>query len=344
MSNLDNLISEDKLNKIIEKNIRSVLNEKQTVNSFDSHFFIEFYYRVEKRFLTEHFEIKKQKLLFEKFGVFDGMDDIIRTVFSAYTKTNKTKAVVKINRFFINNITLNILSKDNTFNYLSNNNKPDENGRLDLTFSVVGGLPFNDFCVLFAHELQHAYEDYNLKQKDDSILNKAEKSGYNKNYLVDLKSSNAIIKWITFIIYNFNKFERNAYVVEISKELETLIKNNKTHSINDVLQIVRKTSAYRNFEILFKFCDMFSKVEDKKTQIFVLNVVNEKSNLSFNTFNQFVKWLQENKRKWQNKLNNIVPKIAYEKLCEGKLLIPSKLIRDFVDKETIDLETKITLF
>ena len=50
--------------------------------------------------------------------------------------------------------------------------------------------------------------------------------------------------------------------------------------------------------------------DDVQVQNMIMNYVKELSNLKFNTYNQFAKWLNNKINSYQKKFNQIVPKMA----------------------------------
>ena len=186
-------------------------------------------------------------------------------------------------------------------------------------------------CKLFAHELTHAYEHYNRKDKFETMQDAIIKRNYST--IVDnAKIQNLMAE----MLYLLEPIERNAWIgsfaFEISKEIiKEKYKIQKERGLNGVIKIksidsrtmtklIRQTSLYKKYLDLRGFIKIILSLHFNKypnaddIKIEFLNEFNDLTNLNCKTFLQMAQILVKRFRKFERKFLTQSSKIAYEVL------------------------------
>ena len=189
----------------------------------------------------------------------------------------------------------------------------------------------DDLLPLVMHELIHAYQDYNLKINGNSLDKKFLDKGYNKNKLpeepdeykqeIEAQELMALKYELSWLLYHFNDFERSAYISQITGYLKNCDK--KFTKINDIMEYLRDTLPYENYETVFEWGDDFINLSYKEKQKQVMNWINEISNLKFRNYNDFVRWIKYKTQEYRCKFDCIIPKIAYQHLKMRRFTYPA---------------------
>ena len=180
---------------------------------------------------------------------------------------------------------------------------------------------YNDILVSLVHELTHAREDYNRRIKDDklSLYNTLSNSNY-KELISHINSFNDFSDLCAKILYMFKRFEKNAYISELSVALHN--SNKKINNYKDALDVFYNTETYKEYYILYEAFKKFYNEND-----FIKYYKNHIKNISPNKIykilnNQFINIF--------NKISSIVPKLYYKYSLESnKNEINNKLIKPF---------------
>ena len=291
-----------------------------TTDSFNQHFFVEFYYNKDNRdgFIFEEKLPKKElNLICEAYGLFDGCMDLVEKIYETVLYGGGVyNTTINVDHPYFKTINIKLTdSYTSSFHPLKSEINDGKYDPLVLTLGVKclhEGQP-NRFKAAIAHELLHAYE--NLKRynnKTISLGQKVKNIGYNKNDTSIFYNENSIEKTISAVLYYLTDFERNAYVAQIKAELQ--LADTVFSDINDAMKFVKNTVTYQNYEIVFSWANELCSQTDKETQAMIVYIVNSRSNNHFKTYNQFKKWLTRLAYKTERKFNNIIPKVAAESL------------------------------
>ena len=298
------------------------------METFDTHCFIEFYYGEHNRFLCEHSSILASNVIKESYGMFDGCDVIakkiidsieeydIKTYHSKFTKFNlNNKWIYSINLFLFNEPSSKFGASylpENSKIIVCGNDKTKKYHPLTLTLNTAHSDRTQLISIM--HELTHAYEDYNRRIKNkESIEDVALKNGYHlNNNLGDYKNEKKYLSWL---LYYITDFEKNAYLSQLKGELQ----NSDTYfmRLTDIIDFLKNTKLYRDYQTVSSYIDFFSKIEDKVSQKTILVWIGEISNLEFSTYNRFVKYIKQKKFEIERKINVFLPKIASQYLNYG---------------------------
>lgn len=291
-----------------------------TTDSFNQHFFVEFYYNRDNRggfIFEEKLPKEKLKLICEAYGLFDGCMDLVEEIYEAVLYGGGAySTTINVDHPYFKTINFKLsVSPTSSYHPLKS---VINDGKYDPLVLTLGADPLykgypNRFKAAIAHELLHAYE--NLKRHNNKAISLAQKVkniGYNKNDTSIFYNENSIEKTISAVLYYLTDFERNAYVAQIKSELQ--LSDTVFNDISDAMKFVKSTVTYQNYEIVFSWANELCSVTDKETQAVIVYIVNSRSNNNFKTYNQFKKWLTRLAYKTERKFNNIIPKVAAESL------------------------------
>jgi hypothetical protein len=185
----------------------------------------------------------------------------------------------------------------------------------------VNNIDKGSFLPILMHELTHAYQDYSLRRKGLSYLSVAQKRGTAKNRINQIGSYEQIKQYVAWILYHLDDFERGSYIAQITGSVKSCDK--VFDSISDVLDYIKSTVVYENYQTIFKLCDFLYSVDDGITQSRVLTYVEQLSNLEFLSYSKFIKWLKKKQLSYTMKFNKVLPKIAYDNLNIVEYASPS---------------------
>ena len=281
-----------------------------------------------------------QHMLFEKYGAFDGCEDIVEFLIKKCQKKITAKNTIfiinskykdfinaKINNVFFNEIELKINIKENSTSnggYEINNSKINDDGLLE---KVVIEYDLNkqswkeDLRSLLYHELCHAYDDYNSLLQNKGGLNVLHQNDNYANYLIGRQSTNDIIQIISDILYHIDDTEKNAYIAQLKSEL--INHKEKIHGPREAFNIIRQSVEYQNVMIA-------------KEIIYALKNKKYNENVESEIYNTYRK-LNKEATKWTN--NKIQKKLIYKidkYINKMNKMIP-KMCLDFLNNNTTEI-------
>lgn len=333
-------IVKEEINNIREYDANPIMDtlEESTFKNLKSHVFIEFYYSTEKNFLAEHFSHLNEEQINEEYGVPNGCEEIARKILKGIErKGSYTLRNIAINNDWIKNVNVIIVNNNNiSASYLPLQSEIKLENDKYYFYPLVIKINVNENneekFVSIMHELTHAYEDYNRKLKNqETLIDNGIKCGYNKNRLQTNNVNEYIISRILYYTYNV---ERNAFIASMVGELKHC--NKYFQTINDVADFLRNTKTYHLYVQVLNWINDLSEIDDIDTQNEILSYVKQLSNLDFNTFNQLVKYFKQKKEEIEKKFNTIIPKIAYEHLNFGGLMMQHNDVLDETIKFKIE--------
>ena len=286
-------------------------------DTLPSHLFVEMCYGRENKFGF----IYEQKLphrdfnyLCEAYGVFDGCYDLAQELYSfgALNHFDSDLTYKPKNTDFIDTINLSFVYADtSSYQPTLSNIKNDKFQPLTIEIGFKGKE--NVVISSIMHELLHAYEDYKRKSElTIGLHQKARNIGYYKNNVSQNAFSSRLTKMLSYILYYLTDFERNAYITQIAGEIKACKKT--FNNIKEILDFIKSTIPYQNYQTIFKFGEELCNIKDKSIQTRIVVFTDYLSNNNFKTYNQFVKWLSTKIYKYRKKINNIIPKIAAQQL------------------------------
>ncbi len=304
-------------------------------DSFSTHCFIEFYYRLGKGFLNEHNSVFTFKKLNESYGVFDGCRELAEMLsdkvleFSNSSENTASALKIPVNNNWIQNISLRLYHNPKTTTMASY--QPEESNLyyIGIKSEIVKFSPLvirvnlsktnnkRSLIITFMHELTHAYEDYNRNiNGKENLTDRARRTGYSLNNIGTYDDE--YLTAFSYMLYYIETFERNAYMTELKAELETC----NTHFLNieEIIKYLKSLNVYTNYKTVIEYIDFFSNLSDEVSQQVVFNWLGHISNLKFKTYKQFSKFLKQKGYQIERKFNTLIPKIAYEYLNFGNTL------------------------
>lgn len=307
----------------LQKYISNVLENNITINNeLEQHFYCEFV-------LQESFRFSYFKIL-EKYGSYIGQKELIIELAKEIYLTiknkepevkfelNKSDLEQYYNTLFFNKL---IVKFDNNTAYIANKSHYDENTKtFDVVFIKICPDEYNTYTSITSalmHEMLHAYNHYQSyfkksKFKLTDLTNK--KSRYYKTLITDNDFS--VRNVCKRIINNISQWEQNAYMNELSVELE----NNKFdfsryNNINDAykaaLEIFKNSDVWVQYSTLWNYIiDLqYKGLDSNKTEF--ANTYNEINNTSL-TYNKIYKKLDGVFNKILSRMESNVPKLFYQ--------------------------------
>ena len=308
----------------LQKYISSVLETNITINSkLEQHFYCEFV-------LQESFKFSYFNIL-EKYGSYIGQKELIIDLAKEIYLTIKNKEPE--NTFELNKSDLEkyydtlffdklIVKFDNYDTaYIANKSHYDEKTKIfDIIFIKLCPNEYNTYTSITSalmHEMLHAYNHYqsyfkNSKFKLTDLTNK--KSRYYKTLITDNEVS--VRNVCKRIINNISQWEQNAYINELSIELE----NNKFYfskynNINTAykaaLKIFQNSYVWVQYSTLWNYIInlQYNGSEIDKTEF--ADTYNEINNTKL-TYNKIYKKLDGVFNKILSHMETNVPKLFYQ--------------------------------
>jgi len=299
---------------------------------FKTHFFIEMFFGKENnRGLLLHEQTlpyNKVRLLFEEYGLFKGCDHLAQIIITQLSTIDGYVGEtfdMNIGNWFIDNVHIIIVKEDGCF--YDSTSVINNNGCFEPLVFYVGfrALESPNLKSMIMHELTHAYEDWNRRKNGvDSLYAIADKNGYDKNPIGLNNIYDEDIRKLSWILYHYNDFERNAYFAQINGEMSKC--NIRFERISDAYNWLKQNSiAYRNYRIIFDWVSELISIRDVNRQNNILKRCKELSNFQFKTYNQLCKWLQLKTNNYQRSFNRIIPKIVGKYMRFEEWLNPSNV-------------------
>lgn len=172
--------------------------------------------------------------------------------------------------------------------------------------SISDDAAVNYACRIFAHELTHAYEDYQRHfYKKKTMADSAKENNLNTINAEVLKD-NAIAN----LLYLTNPSEINAMVGELPLSIFNSCVNN--YSRESVFQALKKTRMYQNYQILQSWMSQLQDIKLIKHKELLLFEFNRLTKFGYKTYNQMLAFIYKRFKKYERQLLIQGPKIAYD--------------------------------
>ena len=232
--------------------------------------------------------------------------------------------LIKSNLNWLDYIIIEIDEKSDDFGYLSNRTILNTNGSFYKIIISAPKVTNYNFMGSIMHELLHAYQDYNLRKKNASLLSKNINSKYFDNYRLGSDENDKVSYIVSKLLYYLNFYEKNAYIASLTGLLYWADKEFNT--VNDVFNFVKSTNIYKNYQILNNFVEQIEWVrnngnEELKNKI--SQEVSKRSNLNFKNFGQLVSFFRNKINQITLKINKEIPKIIHKYFSLPETMIPS---------------------
>lgn len=295
---------------------------------FRTHLFIEFFFKHDKMFLSEHMQPKENlHLLLEQYSVFPGcyeMASELNQKVNELPHKNNSKITVTFNNDWVKDVNLMYFDKVSEAAYWVDGSKwnyNDSNFKEITIFLNIPKIQPDSLIPLLMHELTHAYQDYKFRVNGSSYLEKARKQGTSKNPTIRIGSYEELKQKLAWILYHMNDMERSAYISQIEGVLKNTDKVFK--DINEVWNFIKNTVVYRNYQTVFNWINEFEEIDDGVTQSKIMSWVEELSGLEFLSYPKFLKYLKKKQREYTTKFNKMLPKLSYNHLTMLEFASPT---------------------
>ena len=288
-------------------------------DSIELHFYAEFV--LNESFKSSYFKIN------EKYGSYIGQKELIIDLAKEIWNTIQNKDpenkftlykddLANYSSIFFNELEIQLNNKP-TY-YELNKSKYDKINKIfnkvSININYHDVQSYGDLCSILMHEMLHAYNNYQgyLSSFNNSLLNVLNKdSSYNKTINYGNPTIENICKRI---LNNIRQWEQNAYIGELSIELE---KNkfdlSKFHNIHDAykyaLEIFKKSDTWFQYETLYNYLRSLNSNNSDKQEAFA-NTYNDINGTNL-TFNRIYRKLGGLFEKILLKIETKVPKIFY---------------------------------
>ena len=167
-------------------------------------------------------------------------------------------------------------------------------------------------CRIFAHELTHAYDDFQRHiHKKKTIADFAQENNLDK---INLEAMNG--KVLANFLYLTNPSEINAMVGELPLSIFNSCVGD--YSSKPVFDALKKTRMYRSYQNLLRWMNQLLVINPMNNEIantnknLLLSEFNRLTNYNYKTFNEMTIFLYKRFKKYEKKLLTQGPKIAYD--------------------------------
>ena len=174
------------------------------------------------------------------------------------------------------------------------------------------------FHATLVHELTHMIEDIGRRGSSENGLgDEMTRIGHMKAFdnvikngvlRDDNKSYGSIEKAVNRVIYHGVGFERNARNAAMFTKLKDLPAGS-IRSYDDAIRFLRSTGEYSRYERSVACAWFLVNLTDEADQMRALYAVRQCSDYRFKNWNSFRKWLKQFIRRYENKMNTIIPKM-----------------------------------
>ena len=291
----------------------------------------------------EHNIFNKGHLILEKYGVYDGLNDLILRIEKDIKKMiknpdNKEGFQLKysnenlkdIKNIFFSKLIIDISLNDENEegNYEDNDEINKDNLLFDevyidiYTRKDINNIHIDDIVESIKHEFIHAYNNYNLLLKNNKSLTELSDSDfYNKLY--PKLYFNEFEKYIRKVLYFTLQEEQNAFIGQLSDELRQ--NKSKVKNPKDALNILKNSIIYQTYKDLYVHIQEYK--DNKLSKEYIDLITDEYNNICNTklTANKVFKKLEFLIKKSIKKFDNIIGKLCLENLNNIKTLIPSNV-------------------
>ena len=183
----------------------------------------------------------------------------------------------------------------------------------------------------FAHELTHAYDDYNSQMQSHQPLKYiTKKSLYQDRLLTWRLGDSTNKKMLGKVLYLLSPMERNALIGQIAAE----ISGKSTRTPKDALEAIKETTSYQQYIYLKKSVEAINSTTDDLVKQELLSTYTEWVGYNKNrnkypssnfherknlTYEGFLSELNAMFNKWERKYLTVVGKIAYNHYIRNEM-------------------------
>lgn len=305
-----------------------------------THIFIEAYFNHKGLLIEEQLlRSTERRKLFESYGIFNGCEEAAYSILSDVLdcKENQSQIVVspKTLRFFVKKVVINLTLTQGNGGYDPDITVVNKDGTFDRIYIYLNRHKDQDtILTTLMHELTHAYQDYCLHKKSNSLAQQSQQSGYKKttDYLSN-PNIKGILKHMSKLLYILNNFEMGAFMTSLFIDTKKILKSNHFDNITQALNFIKKHSKiiplYNSIKRTTAIYTDSSLTDDKKALI--LMAANRVTNNNFRNYKQLANYLKHKTQQMSNKIEKNLPKIVNDNLQVNHFMPPYGI-------EDIDLE------
>ena len=288
-------------------------------------------------------ELKKQDIIYEKFGEYDGCEDLSKYIINKLKKVNYQNIIITYNDVkYINNIVFDnlyiifnesdkniadyiiptqedkqsLIQYDLNPNYEEYSTIDNKTNRFSNCLIIIESHSFrnNRLESLLEHELTHLFNDYKIQSIGlTSFFDIFNNDSYKRTKEYNQHKHPLKASQLENALYLFNEYENNAFIAQLCSEIRELkqydeyYKNNKLDA-NKVYNAVKGLDIYQAYMNIGNFINDFdNNALTKREQIEIINEW-EKIYKEKLTLNQIFKKLKQKFIKTKQKIESIIPK------------------------------------
>lgn len=278
----------------------------------------------------------------EKFGVYDGLKELEKILSNDIVKRywDKREAVFTLDytrdqfkdipNIFFEHLHLNIdMTKNEGAEYHDWEAKLNPKTLL-IKDAIIDVIVRNDDDIPehLRHELTHGYNQYQSMLKGSNYFAELSTSKFYKE--ITSLTFNSARKWIRKSLYLTLDEEQNAFVAQLSGELEKNRRLVKTPM--DALRILKNSTVYKAYKSLYYYINLYKAGRLRDSEINIITDEYNKISGTQLTTNKVFKKLEFLINKSNRKLDNIIGKLCLENLNNASGMAPQWLYiedRDF---------------
>ena len=309
-----------KLQKYINNKIQEH-NEININNELELHFYLEFILNESLKYSCFN--------IFEKNGSYIGQKELLidlsKEVYNII-RNHEPENTIQLDKndlgsysnIFFNSLVIYLTNKtgynSKESNYLDNDKLLN---KVVIYIDTTEYFEYTEILKCLMHEMLHAYNNYksyltNAKFNLTDLTNK--NSSYYKTIFAKTFSVEDVCKRI---LNNIRQWEQNAYISELSVELENnkfdINKYNTTQeAYKAAYEIFKKSDAWTQYSTLWKYLMLLNSQNKNSSDRLKFQTIYNRINNSNLTFNQIYKKLDGLFNKILKKIESKVPKIFYD--------------------------------
>lgn len=194
---------------------------------------------------------------------------------------------------------------------------------IEMNFSInakdINSL-YQLFMTAFAHELTHAYEDYNRrKNRSLNMLDNVIKSGYTGAVDGMENSPTTNGRLINKIYYRMSDTELKAIIGQLYADIKGL--NLTIYGTVSAMSIIKQTEAWRYYEEIHNNMQVLNSdnlANSPNTQKEIVNEFNKYNKKQVQNYQDFLKLFNTRWNKWSKKFMRQASKIVYDIYTEQR--------------------------
>lgn len=274
-------------------------------------------------------EIKDKDLVYEKYGEYDGCNELALYIEKKIKENNNKSFTIKysevkdIPNICFNVLKIKIINNDNFYTYAAYNVDNEKNkdildektNKLNeciIKINLGKEIPYSLHSII-EHELTHLYNDWLLQVKAITTFYKI----FNNDKYLKSKEFNKLgqslnLRQFKLSLYLLNEYEKNGFIAQLMSQIQDLKSEYKEYNnqvkVKDILKDIKQLDIYKAYmnigDYIYRYKnDYFSEIDKKE----ICNEYN-KTNHTKLSINQIFKKLELQFIKTKNKIESLIPK------------------------------------